>query len=473
VRETGIACAPPGFAFSVFRFPFPVGGSVNVLLIAIDTLRADHLSCYGYRRLTSPRIDRLASQGVRFRNCFSPHIPTHPAFTTLHTGVDVFKHQVVAHGAKVEPDPSIPTLAELLKERGYFTASVDNLGKWFVRGFDAVFPYRWHTAPNVAWRKAEAVNTQALSALDLVAGQTRPWFLFVHYWDPHTPYLPPPPFDRVFYPGNPFDPNNHSMEPVFAFEPFRDYFEQWMGGVTDIQFPVAQYDAEIAYVDTALEQVLTRLDDLGLDEDTLVVLLADHGEVLDDHEGYFDHHGLYDANVRIPLILRLPGRLAAGRTVDAFVQIYDVAPTILDVIGASDVAGQVGMSGRSALPLIDGAAGVDTLYLTECTWMRKRGLRTKRWKLIRALEPDFHDLPSVQLFDLTADPAEQQNVADARPDVVEELSARLSEWVAGRCAATGKPDPLEEQRVSLRRIGQMKTAVPSDQKLYAEGGRAE
>ncbi len=446
---------------------------MNVLLIAIDTLRADHLSCYGYSRLTSPRIDRLASQGVRFVSCFSPHIPTHPAFTTLHTGVDVFQHQVVAHGGTVEPDRSIPLLAEVLKARGFLTVSVDNLGRWFTRGFDAVLPYRWSTDPTAAWRKAEAVNAQALTALDLVAGQSRPWFLFVHYWDPHTPYLPPPPFDRMFYGGDPFDPTNRSMEPVFAFEPFRAYFEQWMGGVTDIRFPVAQYDAEIAYVDTALEHLLGRLSELGLDEETLIVLVADHGEVMDEHEGYFDHHGLYDANVRVPLILRLPERLPAGRVVDAFVQLFDVAPTILDLIGASDVPRDLGMIGRSVLPLIDGAPGVDAIYLTECTWMRKRGLRTDRWKLIRALEPDFHNLPPVQLFDLAADPAEQRNLADDLPNTVRDLTARLDDWVERRRAQSGKPDPLDEQQITHRRIGQMKAAVPADRKLYAEGGRAE
>ena len=446
---------------------------MNVLLIAIDTLRADHLSCYGYTRLTSPHIDRLAAGGVRFTRCFSPHIPTHPAFTTLLTGVDVMRHQIVCHAGTVELDPGIPTLAELLRERSYFTVSVDNLGRWFTRGFDAVLPYRWATDPSLPWRKAEAVNAQALTALDLAAGQSRPWFLFIHYWDPHTPYLPPPPFDRMFYTGNPYDPSHHSMEPVFAFEPFRDYFMQWMGGVTDIAFPVAQYDAEIAYVDVAVAQVLNRLDELGLAADTLVILTADHGEVLDDHEGYFDHHGLYDANVHVPLIMRLPGRLPAGRIVEEFVRLFDIAPTILDLLGEADLARERGMTGQSILPLLAGAEGPGELYLTECTWMRKRGIRTREWKLIRALEPDFHGLPPIQLFDLTADPCEQRNLASERPEVVAELSARLDAWIAQRRAATGLPDPIEEQQITLRRIGRMATAVPADQKLYAEGGRAD
>lgn len=446
---------------------------MNVLLVAIDTLRASRLHCYGNLRPTSPQIDHLAAEGVRFNKCFSPHIPTHPAFTTLHTGVDAMRHQVVSHAGKVELDESIPTLAALLKRQGFFTASVDNLGRWFTRGFDLVMPYRWSTDPTVAWRKAEAVNAQALTALELVTKRAEPWFLFVHYWDPHTPYLPPPPFDRMFYGGDPFDPRRNSMEPVFAFEPFTKYFQQWLGGVTDIQFPVAQYDAEVAYADFALGHLLNRLAELGQSADTLVVLVADHGEVLDDHEGYFDHHGLYDANVQIPLVMRLPGKLPAGRTIDEMVQLFDVAPTILDLVGAPRVASEVGMVGRSLMSVVDGGQGYDALGLTECTWMRKHALRTKDWKLIRALEPDFHDLPPVQLFDLRNDPGEQRNLAEDRPEVVAELSARLSEWTTRRMTETGQPNPLETQSVTLHKIGEMKTAVPADRKLYAEGGRAD
>ena len=172
----------------------------HVLLIAVDTLRADHLGCYGYTRPTSPHLDRLAAGGALFLDCVSPHIPTHPAFTTLHTGRDVFGHGVVAHAGATEPD-EVPTLAELLSARGVFTAAVDNLGRWFTRGFELSRSYEWEKPPRGAWRKAEAVNAQALPALNACAASDRPFLLFVHYWDPHTPYLPPPPFDRIFYEG--------------------------------------------------------------------------------------------------------------------------------------------------------------------------------------------------------------------------------------------------------------------------------
>src|SRR5262245_20124101 len=126
---------------------------MNIVLISIDTLRADHLSCYGYPRLTSPHLDRIAAEGARFTECFSTWIPTHPAHTTMLTGQDLIRHQIVAQGGKAQLNPDIPTLAELLAGEGYFTAAADNLGRWFSRGFDRYESYRWSKDATGAWRK--------------------------------------------------------------------------------------------------------------------------------------------------------------------------------------------------------------------------------------------------------------------------------------------------------------------------------
>jgi arylsulfatase A-like enzyme len=429
---------------------------MNVILVSLDTLRADHLSCYGYKRLTSPHLDAIAGQGVLFLEAFSPHIPTHPAHTSLFTGTDVMKHQIVAQGAKVELDPSIPTLPEILKEAGYFTAAADNLGRWFTRGFDVYEGYDWPRDSLDGWRKAEGVNATALKVLKACAEQNRPFFAFLHYWDPHTPYLPPPPFSRMFYSGDEKDPSNHSMDPVLNFPPFMWYFRQWMGDVRDIAFPCAQYDAEIAYMDTCLVHVWTFLSEAGLDENTLLVITSDHGEELDEHKHWFDHHGLYDTNLRVPLIMRCPGVLPSGARIGGFVRLMDVAPTILDILGLLDDRHKQRMDGRSALPTIRGEefGTCDTLFLTESTWMRKRGIRTRRWKYIEALEPDIHNMPPRELYDLESDPGELNNLAEERPDVVNELSDKLHQWVRKRLAETQKPDPMETQGITLRQIGE-------------------
>ena len=451
----------------------------HVLLIAVDTLRADHLGCYGYTRPTSPHLDRLAAGGTLFLDCVSPHIPTHPAFTTLHTGRDVFGHGVVAHAGATEPD-EVPTLADLLSARGVFTAAVDNLGRWFTRGFELSRSYEWEKPPRGAWRKAEAVNAQALPALNACAASDRPFLLFVHYWDPHTPYLPPPPFDRIFYEGDERDPSYRSMGPVFGFEPFREYFEQWMGGVTDVRFPIAQYDAEVAYADAAIADLLTRLDELGLREQTLVVVVADHGEIMDEHVGCFDHHGLYEGNVRVPCLLSWPGRVPAGRRLGGTVRMLDLAPTVLDAFGLIDLGWEHGLPGQSLLGLAEHGDERGTcreVLLTECTWQRKRAWRTPQWKLIEALEPDAHGGPMVELYD-RSDPLERNNLAETRPEVVAELTARMHGYARRRAAETGRPDPLVNGRITLRRIGPARPAAslpgerdPPDEKLYAEGGR--
>jgi len=436
---------------------------LNIILFSLDTLRADRLSCYGHTRCVSPHLDRVAAQGALFTEFFGPHIPTYPGHTTLLTGRDLYAHQITGQSGTPGLSPDIPTLAELLAARGYFTAAADTLGRWFRRGFERIETYSWDRSHPKEWRKAEAVNVAALKVIDAAAAQDRPFFLFLHYWDPHTPYLPPAPFSRMFYEGDEFDPANRSMEPVWAFENFKWYFREWMPGVTDIEFPKAQYDAEIAYMDACLAHVFTRLEELNLVNDTLLVITADHGEELDEHGCWFDHHGLYDTNIHIPLIMRLPGRIPANARIPGFARMTDITPTILDYAGLLDPA--LRFDGVSLRPLMEGASpGVsrgtcDMLHLTENTWMKKRGLRTHEWKLIVALEPDIHGFPMVELYHLTTDPAERTNLADARPDVVEELRERMEAHVCCRTAETGLPDPLPLQPIPLHSIGKRPEAA--------------
>lgn len=428
---------------------------MNILLLSLDTTRADHLGCYGWHRNTSPHLDRLAEEGTLFEWCLSPHIPTHPAHTTMLTGCDAMQHQIIAQGAKTELSPDVKLLAELLKERGYWTGAADNLNRWFSRGFDRYEGYQFAPDPEGGWRKGEAVTRSALRVLNEAAAQEKPWFVFVHYWDAHTPYLPPAPFSRMFYGGDERDLRHQSMEPVLSFPPFMHYFRQWAGEVRDIEFLKAQYDAEIAYMDACVRHVFQRLDDLGLTEQTLVLITADHGEELDEHAMWFDHHGLYDTNLRVPLIVRMPGTVPAGRRVGGQVRLMDLAPTVLEMTGGGPQ--ESGMQGSSLVPAFSGGLGQGTaeqVFLTECTWMRKRGVRTPEWKLIVARDhPDLHNCPPVELYDLQHDPGEQTNLADQRPDVVARLGADLEGWRQRRLRETGLSDPVETQEITLRQIG--------------------
>src|SRR5437764_3664550 len=246
----------------------------HLILLAVDSLWADHMSCYGYPRLTTPHIDRFATEGALFERNYSPHIPTTSAYATMLTGMDCFSHQVVALRHQGGLTDRVKTLAEILKEQGYSTTCVGFSGNPSSRGFDQYLNFpgwgSWESRPS---RKAEALNDVALPELERLAKEDAPFFLFLRHMDPHSPYLPPEPFEHLFYDRDPCDPDNTSMEPVMAFKPFCDYFATWMPpGITDAEYIIAQYDGAIAYMDACIQRIFTRLEELGLGENTLVVL---------------------------------------------------------------------------------------------------------------------------------------------------------------------------------------------------------
>ena len=415
----------------------------NVILFGIDSVRADHMSCYGYPRLTTPHIDRLAGQGVLFERNYSPHIPTTSAYSSMLTGLDAFSTTAVALRHRGGLPEDIQTLPEILREAGYNTTSVGFNGNAGSRGFDTYIDYPgWGSWAEGRSAKAENLNAVTVPELERLAGEDRPFFLFLRHMDPHAPYLPPAPFERMFYSGNELDPANRSMEPVMSFKPFCDFFADWMPpGITDSDYVVAQYDGAIAYMDAAIQQLLTRVDELGLTEDTLIVLNGDHGETLYDHECWFDHHGMYDNTLHVPLILRLPGKLPEGQRVAGFTLHQDLVPTILQLLGLRT---KIGFDGASQMPLIRGErpANYSDFYITECTWMRKHGWRTPEWKLHVALEPDMHFKPEVELYNLVQDPGELKNLAVKEPGVVATLRDRMEAWIARRERETGRTNPM-------------------------------
>jgi len=197
-------------------------------------------------------------------------------------------------------------------------------------------------------------------------------------------------------------------------------------------------------MDACIGAIFERLEALGLAENTIVILNGDHGETLNDHECYFDHHGLYDVTLKVPLIIRAPGQLPAGRRVAGYNQHKDFVPTLLELAG---VRSDIPMDGRSLLPMAHGEtpSHEPSFYITECTWMRKHGWRTPEWKLILALEPDFHFKPAVELYNLILDPGENTNVAEKHPHIVAALRAEMEAHIAERTRATGRPNPVESQ----------------------------
>lgn len=418
----------------------------NMILFGIDSLRADHLSGYGYERLTSPYLDRFAQQGALFENTYSAHIPTTSAYASMLTGMDVFSTQVVALRHKGPLRPQVKTLAEILGEQGYHTVCIGFSGNPSSRGFHEYLDYTaWGSWAEGRLPKAQNLNEQALPVLERLVAGDKPFFLFLRHMDPHAPYLPPAPYERMFYHGDECDPSNRSMEPVFAFKPFRDFLASWLPpGTSDKDYVIAQYDGAIAYMDAAIQSIFTALESHGIFDETIVAVNGDHGETLYDHECWFDHHGIYDNVLHVPLLLRYPKKVPAGKRVAGYNQHKDLVPTLLDL---AEINAGIDFDGRSLLPMIEGkvASHESEMYITECTWMRKHGWRTPQWKLILALEPDFHFKPPLELYNLIEDPDENHNLAEDLPDVVMALTSRLNAWLRKREAETGLPNPIHHQ----------------------------
>ena len=436
-------------AHSNTRIPY-----MNILMLAIDTLRADHLSCYGYRYPTSPTVDQLAQEGILFEKLICPVLPTEPSFTTLYTGQHPITHGIVSHGGSATLDRKIPLLPELLLNAGYTTCAVDNLASnkaWFARGYEFYIDPSMKRAMRLMVT-AEEINHRAISWLKAYGNEK--FFLFLHYWDPHTPYLPPPNYRELFYHGNRSDPANKSLEPLWRHvlgDVWKDTWFKWLGGpITDADYVRALYDQSIRYLDDQIKVLLGALNEIGVADDTLIVLLGDHGESMTEHGIMFEHHGLYEPTLHVPLILHYPQRLKGGRRIPQAIQHSDLAPTILDLAG---IQKPESMEGKSFTSVLEGESQPqlhEKVISAESTWQVKWCLRTEHYKFILAREPDWYGTPMRELYDLQADAGELNNLIDSERGVAAEMEAELEGWIADRLKAAGRTiDPLIEQGVSL------------------------
>ncbi|HIJ65196.1 MAG TPA: sulfatase [Candidatus Hydrogenedentes bacterium] len=446
---------------------------MNILFIAVDTLRADHLGCYGYTRNTSPYIDAFAAESVLFEAAVAPAIPTQPAFVTLNTGQYPITHGVVAHGGAVVPHAA-PWLPKQLQQAGYTTCAIDNLAEWgrgFRRGYEFyIDPSQQFALPINCDNRT--INRRAIPWLQQHGHE--PFFLFVHYWDPHTPYLPPRAYRTLFYEGDPSDPNNRSLDGLARHPLGQTWRETWFSklgkNITDANYIEALYDGEIRYCDEGVGQLLDALEERGLAGNTLVVLTSDHGELMYRHGIFFDHHGLYDGNIRVPLIVRLPRGTQASRRpsfdapestgplprrIPLLVTHADLAPTILELAG---VPVPETMEGTSLAPLLQDQSDTplhEFVVSLECTWQMKWCIRTFQHKFILARAEDFYGSPPRELYDLQRDPNEFHNIVEKQPDIARHLEERLESWIAQKMGQNGlTEDPLIAHGLTLGRAWQ-------------------
>jgi len=396
----------------------------NILLIAIDSIRADHMSCYGYDRLTTPHIDKFAQSGILFENTFSPHIPTTPAYASMLTGLDCFGTQVVALRHQGPLRPEAPTAAEIFRRYGYNTTSVGFKGNPSSRGFDSYIEFPgWGSFAQGRSPKAQNLNDVTMPELERLNCEDKPWFVMLRHMDPHAPYLPPEPYERMFYHGDECDPANRSMDPVLSFKPFADFFKSWMPpGITDKDYVIAQYDGAIAYMDACIQSIFEALDSMGILDNTIIALNGDHGETLYDHELWFDHHGIFDNVLHVPLIIRYPDRIPTGGRLSGFNQHKDLLPTLLDLAGIPipETVEGISMVGEARRPYLFGEVGEGP--------MATRMIRQDQYKLIY-----YPTGNRFQLFDLDADPQELNDLSetDSHAALRQRLTALLVDELYG------------------------------------------
>jgi len=381
------------------------GSQPDVFLITIDTLRADHVHCYGYENIETPALDALAKDGIRFTQAFTPSPITNTSHTTILTGLLPSSHGVTDFAVPLSP--MHPTWAELLHQRGYHTAAFigavildsKTLAPGLDRGFDFYDNFPQHSHTKSRWGRVERRGMDVVQHAEtwLTAHPAGPHFVWVHLYDPHDPYEPPAPFSQRY----------------------KDHL----------------YDGEIAYADSVLATFISFLKKHGWYANSMIVVVGDHGEGLGEH--HEDTHGifLYDSTTHVPLILKLPAAGVASKVkvVDAQMRTTDILPTVLDLVGASRPER---LDGESMKPYFAGAdmasriAFGETDYPLRFGWAPLRSVRTERFKFIEAPRPE--------LYDLRADAAELDNKYEPWNAQVQKFRGLLSELRAKAPPAPAK-----------------------------------
>jgi arylsulfatase A-like enzyme/Flp pilus assembly protein TadD len=406
----------------------------NVVLVTIDTLRADRLGCYGNSKIETPHLDGIARSGTLFENAVSHSPLTPPSHASMFTGMYPPVHKVRDTGGFIL-QPENMTLAEIMQQQGWatgaFVGSAVLSGRFgFSQGF-AVYddqisrPLGGGIASEYPERRAGEVVDRALSWLSSQSG--KPFFLWVHLFDPHTPYAPP--------------------------APFREKYKE------------RPYDGEIAYTDQELGRLFAGIAKKSPPANTLIAVLADHGESLSEH-GEFTHGVfLYDSTLRIPFLLAGPG-VPQNQRVKQQVRSIDLAPTLLELSGVKALQGLQGTSltpalSRKEVP-VDFSYAETVFSKINMGWSELRAIRTDRWKYVRAPKPE--------LYDLAKDPGETTNIIGSHPDEVRELEAKLNSVVSigvqEKVSTTMVDRRMGEQ---LRSLGYLGGSSPREYQLTGKG----
>jgi len=439
--------------------------NINVLFIVIDAVRSDSLGCYGHSQSISPTIDKIARNGVLFKNAFCSINCTEPSLTSMFSGrypasTGFYKHGERVLKSDVQKLDDLDFLPEILHSLNYKTMAVDWLGRWHSRGYDYYSgglkgQIRWSLKkymakfPQLAIKFIRSLSKQKTirpdnasrvtnRALKLIENnQNDNWFLFLHYWDTHTPYRPPNKhINKDYLNVREFEEIGTINEKINN-QGWRDYFDFRLDGAKNIKDVISKYEGSISYVDSEIGRIVKKLEKLQILDNTLIVITSDHGESLIEHGIYFDHHGLYDETIHVPLVISYPNKLPKNKIVDGFVQHIDLVPTILDIVNCATK--DTKLDGFSLLPLIFGTKTKvrNSIFVEEEYTQRKSSIRTDKYKYIYSSSEKsatckycgiMHgDLE--ELYDLKNDAHETNNIIHEKTDEAAALKKELFDWM--------------------------------------------
>lgn len=440
---------------------------LRVLYLDLDTLRPDHLGCYGYCRNTSPHLDEAAREGVRFDRYYCSDAPCLPSRAALTTGRFGIHNGVVGHGGTAadlrlegygrdfQATLADSCFANIFRRAGLHTVSISPFAErhsayWYYAGYEEML-----NTGKCGLESAEDVTPLALDWIER-HGSDDNWLLHINYWDAHTPYRAPAsfgnPFAREALPAwmnadtlarhrklaGPHKPRETAMYDN-SVNPSTPRFPGEIADMAGLHQMIDGYDCGIAYMDSHIGRLFAALKEKGVWDDLILIISADHGENQGELGIYGEHGTADEATCRIPLILRFPG-CAPGHVDEDFHYQIDLLPTLAALMG---VTPHPTWEGESFAPALQGQrCGRSHVVLSQCAHVCQRSVRFGDWLYLRTVHDGYHLFPREMLYNLAEDPHEQCDVAQSRPDICGQGARLLSDWLEDMLMAQPGPDPL-------------------------------
>lgn len=423
----------------------------NVILISLDTLRADHMSCYGYHRNTSPYMDELARDSVMFQNTYVHSPWTLPSHVSMLYSLNSANHQVYYSTQKI--DVSLPSLASFLKKYGYVTHALTGGGFvssifGFSKGFD------WYENPVAGTVSDEASQLYGYTSNWLAKNKDKQFFLFLHTFQIHGPYNPPPPWNQTFL-------DDSAKWGRMGLRNFLDeHGEDYTFTQEERENIIALYDADILYTDQILiKPLIVLLKELGIYDNTMIIITSDHGEEFYEHDGWLHSNTLYEELLRVPLLIKFPNSEFNGARINTRCRSIDIMPTILDVVSVKYDPNS--LDGQSLMPLVLGKESKDRIYISDVAFKDvpvpcPALMASNRDQLKFIFEKSQTGIKNIEIFDLEKDQDEKKNLYPRLEKIGEEVRLSLDEYYKIRLETKRKIENLmldEKMKEKLRALG--------------------